>query len=360
MRIRLAILERDNHYLKRITGVFQMRFADKLEIFAYTEKEPALSELKKNKIDVFLAGEEYEISIGEIPNRCGFAYFVDEPALEEFKGQKTVCKFQQVDMIYKQILNLYAEKFQGIFGGSEEGRTVLWWFGSTGGGCGTSISAASAAAYFAKKQKRILYLELDEFGDAGLFFHGSGQADMKELIFAVKSRKKNIVLKLESCVRRDEKYGVCFFAAPPLALDINELTDEDIAVFLKEIRKSGAYDIVVINRKISMDAFGRCLWREVDRVVLVTDGSETGNSQMCRAYESMKTLSNQAEEYWLQKLAVIYNRYDKNIGRRPEGLEITFIGSIPLYEHATVEQLLQNISLLSLFENLQSLNFTMG
>lgn len=71
MRIKLAVLEQDDNYLRRITSVFQTRFADRLEVFAYTDAGSALSALRTSKIDVFLAGDEYDISPEDIPDRCG-------------------------------------------------------------------------------------------------------------------------------------------------------------------------------------------------------------------------------------------------------------------------------------------------
>lgn len=352
MRIKLAVLEQDGNYLKRVTSVFNTRFADKLEIFAYTEMQAALSALKASKIDVFLAGDEYELDMEAVPERCGFAWFVDEPALEEFRGQGTICRFQQAEVIYKQILNLYAEKFQGVIGGNSDTQALLWWFTSAGGGCGGTTAAAAAAVHFAEKQKKVLYLELDEFGSAGQFFHGSGQTDMNDLIYAVKGRKKNILLKLESAMRQDESSGVCFYAAPALALDLNELNEEDIAVMLGELRRSGLYDIIVMSRKLSLNGIGQCLWGEADKVILATDGTETGNHQLLRALESMKILAGQKQGYWLEKLSLIYNKFDSRISRKLELPDIMLIGSIPLYEHATAPQVLQNAALLPLFDNL--------
>lgn len=352
MKIKLAVLEKDDNYLKRISSAFNMKFADKLEVFAYTDdEEAALSALKTSKIDVFLAGEEYDIPTSRVPAGCSFAYLVDEPSLEEFRGRKVICRFQQIEMIYKRILGLYAEDFKGVFGGNPESDTTVLWFGSAGGGCGGSSSAAAAAIHFARMGKKTLYLTLDEFGDAELFFDGTGQSDMSELIYAL-TKNRNIILKMESIVRHDEQYGVFFFAAPTLALDINDLTEEGVLFLIQNIRKSGNYEIVVIDRKFSLNAVGRRLWMEADRVALVSDGSDTGNRQMLRACDSMKMLASQSDGYWLEKLAVIYNKMSGDAGRRAETPEAPVLGDIPFFAYATTAQLLQNMSLFSLFESL--------
>ena len=77
MRIRLAILENDAVYLNRIVSIFNVRYADKLEIYSFTDRDAAIQSLRSTKIDVFLANEVFEVDETEIPSNCGFAYLVD-------------------------------------------------------------------------------------------------------------------------------------------------------------------------------------------------------------------------------------------------------------------------------------------
>ena len=87
MRIRLAILESDTVYLNRIVSAFIIKYADKLEVYSFTDKDAAIQFLKSARIDVFLAGESFQVTEGEIPSACGFAYLVEE---EDF-GEDSRC-----------------------------------------------------------------------------------------------------------------------------------------------------------------------------------------------------------------------------------------------------------------------------
>lgn len=42
MRIRLAILEKDAVYLSRLESAFNVKYADKLEIYSFTDRDIAL------------------------------------------------------------------------------------------------------------------------------------------------------------------------------------------------------------------------------------------------------------------------------------------------------------------------------
>ena len=104
---------------------------------------------------------------------------------------------------------------------TEDGSKVIT-FSSPCGGTGTSSVAAACAVNFAKKGKKVLYFNLEPFGSSDNFFNAEGQFDMSDIIYALKSAKANLALKLESCVKQDST-GVYFFSATKVALDMQEL-----------------------------------------------------------------------------------------------------------------------------------------
>lgn len=69
--------------------------------------------------------------------------------------------------------------------------------------------AAACASYYAAKGEKTLYLNFEKFGSADAFFSAEGQFDMSDIIFALKSRKANLSMKMESCVKQDRR-GVYF------------------------------------------------------------------------------------------------------------------------------------------------------
>ena len=94
MRIKLAILEKDQSYLNRIVAAFGTKYADKFEIYSFTDQAIALSTLDPNRIDVLVASDAFDIDITALPKRCGFAYFVDSPDVDQLNDQRAICKFQ--------------------------------------------------------------------------------------------------------------------------------------------------------------------------------------------------------------------------------------------------------------------------
>ena len=114
MKIKLALLDNDQNYLNRIVSVFNIRYADKLEIYSFTRIESALSALESTRIDVFVSSVAFDVNTAALPKRCGFAYFVDSADIDSVNNQRAICKYQKADLIYRQILSIYSENAGGV------------------------------------------------------------------------------------------------------------------------------------------------------------------------------------------------------------------------------------------------------
>ena len=344
MKIRLAILEQDSTYLKRIVATFNIKYADKLELYTFTEMEPMLAELKNSRIDVLLSTERFEIDVNALPDRCSLAYLVEEQGVDSYRNQPAICKYQKADLIYKQILGLYAENAADITGFSIEGNSCrVISFISVGGGCGSSTVSVACARRMAAKGKRVLYLNLEKFGDTDLYFQGEGQADFSDIIYALRNQRANLKLKLESSIRQDAS-GVFFFASAKIALDVTELKVEDINRLVMETGNSGLYDYIVIDADFGLDKLSLAIWRGANHVILVADGEEASNRKIQRMYQSLQILEKKDEGLRLSKLAVFYNKFSNKTGNKLSGIDVLELGGGPRYEHATVDMVVEQLA----------------
>lgn len=351
MKIKIALLEQDANYLKRLVMAFNNKYADKLEIHSFTVKENAIESLERDKIDVLIASDAFEIDEKEIPARSGLAYFIDSMDIESFNGQKAICKFQKAELIYKQILNIYAEKASALTGrnmGDANAKTVF--FTSFSGGVGCSSLAAAYAKRLAMNNKKVLYLNLEKTGDAEMFFQGEGQFSFSDIIYALKSKKANLAMKIESTVKVSTD-GVSYFAAPKMALDVMELKIDEVQTFLEEVLLCG-YQYIVVDAGFNFDDMGFMLWKKADEVIVVSDGSEIANSKLERAYNSLNIVQGQDEKFRLERASLIYNKFSNKTGKTVTGLSINDMGGIPRYEHATTNQVVNQISSMNVFDKL--------
>lgn len=349
MRIKLAILERDQSYLSRIVSVFNTKYADKFEIYSFTDRDIALTTLDTARIDVLVASDAYDIDAATLPRRCGFAYLVDSVDIDHYNEQRAICKFQKVDLIYKQILSVYSEKAGSVSGiklGDESAKIIA--FCSPSGGAGSSTMAAAAAVNYASKGKKTLYLNLEKFGSSDSFFAGEGQFDMSDIVFALKSKKTNLPLKLESCVKQDNS-GVFFYSQSKVALDMHEISVDDVLRLISEITLTGAYDHIVLDLDFALDSNALKVLRQTHAIVWVGDGSEISNTKICRAFNALTILEQNNDSPLTNRVCLAYNKFSNKSSKTVGEIGIKNIGGAPRYEHASTAQVIEQLSKLDFF-----------
>lgn len=352
MKIKLAILEKDVNYLSRIVSVFSTKYADKFEIYSFTDPQVALANLEGAKIDVLVANDAFEIDAASLPKRCGFAYFVDSVDINTENDQRAICKFQKADLIYKQILSVYSEKAGKISGFKiDDDSTKVCIFNSVSGGTGASTMAAAAALHFAAQNKKTLYLNLEKFGSSDSFFEGEGQFDMSDIIFALKSKKANLSLKLESCVKQDPK-GVYFYSQSKIALDMLELDCDEIMRLISELKLTGSYDYIIIDADFSINKDAIKICKLAHSVIWVGDGSEISNTKVFRAYNALVTIEEKADSPLTNRLHLVYNKFSNKTSTALTDIAIKTIGGAPRYEHATTAQVLEQLCTKDIFDKI--------
>jgi cellulose biosynthesis protein BcsQ len=350
MKIKIAILETDKHYLDRIMAAFTSRFSEKLELYSFSDPASALEMVREARIDVFLAGDNVELDPEGVPERCGFAYLVDSIDVETYNGRRAICKFQKADAIYKEILSLYSEVASHTFGlRSTSGAKVLT-FLSAAGGVGSSTLAVACAMALARRGHPVLYLNLEQFGDVSLYFSGQGQFDFGDVIYAVKSRRSNLALKLESLVKKDDS-GVHFYDRCKTPLDMAEMKRDELRRLFEELLPSG-YSHIVVDADFSLHPFSLALLEMSESPVFVSDGSEEANTKFERAYRALQALEQQSDRVLSSRISLMYNKFDNRTGRQIKDEQIPVLGGLARVEQATRKQLLERLREMPLFDKL--------
>lgn len=351
MRIKVAILEEDQSYLNRIAAVFNSKYADKLEIYSFTNLKVALTEIMNSKINVLISGDSFDVDVSQLPSSCGFAYFSDSASIETIKEHQTIFKFQKAELIYKEILGIYSEASNYISGiKMDDNVSKVITFVSASGGVGSSTLAASCAVYMAKCGKKVLYLNLEQFGNSNLYFNGEGSYDFGDVIYAIKSKKSNMALKLESTVIQDTT-GVYFYAPCKIALDLMELTNEDIKSLINDLKIYGGYDDVILDIDFTFSGNSIEILQQSNNIIFVSDGSEISNSKIERAYKALMVLNEQATRPLLNKLSIFYNRFSSKTGKHAN-IDIHNLGGAPVFAQATNIQVIEQLSNMSFFNEL--------
>lgn len=324
MKIKLAIVDNDENYVKRLINNLQVNYADKLEVYFFSGFDKFLSFYEMNRVHVVLVSENQEV-MEDLPENLIFAWLVSSNDIKAYQGKPAVGKFQKSELLYKEVLGLYADlENRLVLKSGAKGKCVM--FTSAQGGAGTSVLAAAYAVYMARMGKNPLYLNLDLLSNPSLYFQADGSTGFSELIYALKAKKGNLALKLESIVKRDSR-GVQYFDVSKNANDMLELKLEDVELLMETINSMENVDCVIID--LPMDFGSICntmMEKHAGIVVWVNDGTMVGNAKLMRCMEIINNQPKLKAEI-SSKMKILYNRFGSGCEKQ-NGFGMEVVGEI--------------------------------
>lgn len=339
MKIRIAICTTDTQYEKRLTQYFQVHYYDKFVWNVFTQTEYLKEFLKNEGADIVLVDEEVksqqETEKWEEKGDFIFAWLVEE--LKEDEKQEQILKYAKGDTIYRQLLELYSRKksihFQNT--AAVSGKTEICAFISPAGGVGTSTIACAAAIHAAALEK-VLYLNLETISASALIFAEEGQKGFDELLFAMKSRRKALELKLVGTVRQD-KSGVCFFENTKNILDMLELTQGDLKELLSAIEQTKEYDKVFLDVGNGLGEKEVAAMMYANRLNLIVDDSENTRLKLDRYLDTLHLIEEKNQTDIASKIRIFYNKVMKQQTLPEQLADLRVSGAFPKIENGTYE-----------------------
>lgn len=353
MKIKVIMLDYNEDYLGRVLTFFQQQYGDKIDLFTFTENSLFYEFLKNNKVDVCLVDSEIIIEESKIPDRCEIVYLVDTREIENYKGKQAVFKYQKAGQIYKEIVNIASEKVSNVTfkKNGTKAKTVV--FTSAKGGVGVTTTALAFSFSKARMGKKVFYLNLETFGDTSLYLNGEGIMTFSDVLFNIKSRKSNILLKMEGAVKTDSSL-VDYFETSRNPYDRLEMTEKDQEILIENIIQIKDYDYVVIDTNMILDtAFSQIIMNYATSIVLVSDGSINSNCKLSKLINIFKIWEQKKEQDILGKSYLLYNRYSSTYGKQLEGLPVKLLGGIQKFEKATDKKIIEEISFMEIIKDME-------
>ncbi|MEY8338313.1 AAA family ATPase [Lachnospiraceae bacterium 62-35] len=355
MRIQLALGEQDTRYMNTLLAFLERNYMEQVEVRAFSTPELLKEFLKSNTVDIVLLDEEFGMTPDEVPGEARTAWLVNDNERTEIDGVRTVSKFRKPELLYKDILALYAERGKGGGGYAKSNTNCqLILFQGFSGGTGASTMSAAASRYLASCGEKVLYLNLETTGNSASFFKGEGNYNFEDVIYALKSKRVDLGLKLESTVRRDAS-GVYYFAPCKMAISMLEMTDDDIMQILSTLKNVSDYTKVIIDMEFALTDRYIQVMDYADQIVIVNDGTDIANSKVIRTMKTLEIIEEQKQVRILDHIAMIYNKFSssKSSNTLPPAL-LPVLGTFPPVKHALVNEIIQIIlTKQGLFEKLR-------
>lgn len=357
MKIKIAICTADIPYGRKMTQYFQVHYYDKFIWNIFTEPDYLTKFLESGDVDIVLLGNELkdQVDLASLQRKgervC--AYLVDDLEERETDTIHQVEKYARGDKIYRDLLELYSLKSNIHFQNTAmvNDKTEIYAFVSPAGGVGTSTIASAAAQNYAKFEK-VLYINLETIGASQLVFEEEGKKGFDELIFSIKSRRRALELKLASAVSRDRS-GVYFFEVSKNALDILELSIQDIKELLTAIQQIREYDKVILDVGNGLGEKEIAAMTYANRIITILDGSESTEKKLERYIGALQTLEQKNRADICSKMILFYNKVMKHVQLPEQKFQIRIGGSFPKIENGTYDGIIGKIAGMEIIRNVK-------
>ena len=351
MKIRVGILENDQIYLSRLTQYFTTNYVEQIELSIFEDLKMFQDFIKKTKVDVFLANPDLVSDDLQLPKTIIMGFLSDNPQADMIDDIKVVFKYQNANIIYREIVNLYAELDSRTSYKETEGGAPVYLFMGAAGGTGTTTVAIACAASLAGFGKKVLYLNLEENGVVSPFLHGEGNWSLSDVLYAAKSNA-NLLLKMQSMVRVSEE-GIYYYEPFTLPLDAHELTEQNLLDIIKILSTYEAYDCIIIDSD-SVHLWKRNLLMKLAKYIFIVDnGTEISNGKLEKTVQEIAISDDIEEERMLQKVRIIYNRItSSNYKRIPSEYESLVYGEIEAFSRNHPRKVMEEIAKRPFFDSL--------
>lgn len=356
MKIKVSICSEDALYCEKLVNYFNSHYYDKFQWNVYTQSTYLKQIFESNTADLILIGEEMKSELQKIDEKLTSSQlwvYLAADNNDQKENKWYLEKYRRADQIYRDLLDLYAKKEHVHYENLSivSGKTTFIAFVSAGGGIGASTIACAAAKAFSQMDK-VLYLNLEDLGSCELSFTGECKSGLDELVYAIKSRRNTLELKIESSISRD-KTGTCYFKECSNPMDLQTLSSEDIKELMKAIESSKVYDKVIIDLGNGLQDREITVMSMVNRIIMMMDHSEIAAVKLRRYLEFVRTVEEVRKVDIISKIQIYFNRTLKNTQLPEQISQIRVGGAFPLIENGNFSGIIDKISKMELLQNIK-------
>ena len=305
MKIRIAICIEDSTYSEKLSSHFSAHYGDSVEMYRFSDETLLNKYLETHVMDVLLVDEKFdERNVLEWPEMLVFKLTNSGNSVIEEGRIIYICRYQKASNIYKEILHWCSKKEFSVKKGS--GKTIVISFSSIVGGAGASTISVAFAIYLARQGRKVVFLNLEEFGDTSVLLGDGGKYNFEEILLALKTKNRNVTMKLQSAISHTED-NVFFYSSCSNPIDFSQMTGDETKELLDSMI-SMDYQYVVTDFRLDLSDKSRRIMNASDKIVLISDGTNNSKKRFGRIFTALKSVDGMERTRNCDKLAILSNK----------------------------------------------------
>jgi len=228
-----------------------------------------------------------------------------ESVSNEEDDSLAIYKYQSGERILAEITSLLEDQANKL--ARMSGRTQVVGIYSPIGGAGKSTIAATLSILAAYREKRVLYLNLENVPSTNNYFEVSDGGNFSRLIYYLRKKKRVVQDRILKVQQLDSKYSVYFFAPTDNVDDLLSMSTDEYKLLLESICKTEQFDYVFVDFSSELSSKKKEMLNACDKVLLILSHDENCLSKV-EIFEKEIELSVLAGSL-KERIIVVLNKY---------------------------------------------------
>lgn len=303
----IYFVDKNKEYMQAVEK-YVVNNCNRVRVTFISSTTKLLETLKTNKsrIDILLISEHmyiYELKKFDIQKIA----LLTEDGANEADEFLSVYKYQSGEKLLSEIVSLIDDEVhKKKFDKMSESTKVIGIY-SPVGGVGKTTIAATISILTAYREKRVMYLNLEDVASTENYFKANDEENLTKLIYYLRKKTKNVQDKVSKVQQLDSKHNVYFFAPAERADDLLSMSIDEYTVLIESIRKAEQYDYVFVDFSTEISKRKKEMLNLCDKILLVLSYDENCFEKI-RIYEKEIEHSTFANSI-IEKTMLVLNKY---------------------------------------------------
>ena len=310
-KLNLVIADTDESYVEGLYNFIMGHYANRFHVRSYTKKSCLYNFLSQNvdQIDILLVSLDlYSAAIPQDTVKTLIILSAGKLALQ-IDERDCINKYQHGDKLIKNIIQIFTDRNQGaipVAAGNKQTKIVGVY--SPIGGAGKTTLAVGLSMISAGMGSSVFYLNLENIHSTQAFFKCEHNQNLSNILYHLKEKNKNMILKIEACRCIDEANGVHYFLPPDSVGEMDDMLPEDLQELLRQFKIMGEYHVVFVDMSSSFDRRNIAIMEACDDIIVIAAQGNAEQMKMNAFKQELDIISRKYDMHFSDKMTFVLNK----------------------------------------------------